>query len=152
MSEQAQDQLPFRLGHDSESGGIIVWKTFGNRPRQTVRREVIPSLEAAAVAIATHRHEAYLQGRLAHDLAAAAVEQLGADPGRLEAAVRALSDPTSTVPLGALLHGPGPATPPAPARPDGGRAPVTLDWPHDSDRRHQTHPGPPGSASTPGRS
>lgn len=112
MSEQSQDQLPFRLGHDAESGGIIVWKTFGNRPQQTVRREVIPSLEAAAIAIATHRHEAYLQGRLAHDLASAAVLQLGADPGRLEAAVRALSDPTGTVPLGVLLHGDAP--PPAP--------------------------------------
>ncbi|MCY0940177.1 MULTISPECIES: hypothetical protein [Streptomyces] len=36
---------------------------------------------------------------------------LGADPTRLETAVRALSDPTSNVPLGTLLHGspPGPA-------------------------------------------
>lgn len=73
--------------------------------KQTTRRQVIPSPEALAIAVAAHRHEALLQGRLANSLVSAVIGHLGANPARLDNAVRALSDPTSTVPLGTLLHG-----------------------------------------------
>ncbi|MEU5437239.1 hypothetical protein AB0G73_28205 [Streptomyces sp. NPDC020719] len=105
MPESAPDQLPFRVGYDMDTRDIIVWMTFGAGGTQTTRRKVYTSLEATVVAVAEHQHEAYLQARLANELAGAAIKHLGADPQRLKAAVQALSDPTSTVPLGAILHG-----------------------------------------------
>jgi hypothetical protein len=114
VSEAPTEQLPFRGEYDERTRELVVWVTYGSGPKQTTRRKAIPSLEALAIAIAGRRYEAFLQGRIAHTLTQAAVTHLGADPARLEAAVRALSDPTSTVPLGTLLHGtsPNPAVPP----------------------------------------
>ncbi|WJV51732.1 hypothetical protein [Streptomyces flavofungini] len=105
MPEIAPDELPFRVGYDMDSGAIIVWMTFGAGPRQTTRRKVYTSLEATVIAVAEHQHESFLQARLANELAHAAITHLGADPKRLQAAVRALSDPASTVPVGAILRG-----------------------------------------------
>ncbi|WP_055531177.1 hypothetical protein [Streptomyces graminilatus] len=117
MPDVPADQLPFRVAYDAKAGEVVVWMTYGSGPKQTTRRKAIPSLEALAIAVASHRYEAFLQNRLAHTLAQAAVAHLGADPARLEAAVRALSDPTSNVPLGTLLHGTSPdrAAPPTTA-------------------------------------
>jgi hypothetical protein len=70
-----------------------------------MRRKVIGSLEALVIAIAEHRHEAFLQTRLAQTLAQTAISRLGADPARLNAAVRSLVDPTNATPLGTLLYG-----------------------------------------------
>ncbi|MEN8649449.1 hypothetical protein ABCR94_02040 [Streptomyces sp. 21So2-11] len=112
MPEPAAVQLPFRVGFDMDSREIIVWMTFGAGPKKTTRRKIIGSLEALAVTVAEHRHEAFLQRGLADQIAQAAVTYLGADPGRLEAAVRSLSDPTSTVPVSQILRGtPPPQTP-----------------------------------------
>lgn len=118
MPEAPAEQLPFRVEYDAQTREVVVWMTYGTGPKQTTRRKMLPSLEALAIAVTGHRHEAFLQSRLASALAQAAVAHLGADPGRLEAAVRALSDPTSTVPLGTLLHGSSP--PPASEPPAGG--------------------------------
>lgn len=117
MPEVPAEQLPFRVAYDASAREVVVWMTYGNGPKQTTRRKAIPSLEALAIAVAGHRYEAFLQSRLANTLVQAAVTHFGADPARLEAAVRALSDPTSTVPLGTLLYGPSPdpAGPPAAA-------------------------------------
>ena len=98
--------LPFRVEFDHTSHELLVWKTYGIPPRQTTRRKAIGSLEELAVEIAIHRHEALLQHSLARMLASAAVKHLGADPGCLEAAVKALSDPSSTVPVSQILRGP----------------------------------------------
>ncbi|GHF62459.1 hypothetical protein GCM10010218_49910 [Streptomyces mashuensis] len=105
MPEQAADELPFRVRFAPETGEVVVMMTYGNPPRQTMRRKTYDSTEALAIAIAEHHHESYLQARLANELAAAAITHLGADPGRLQKAVRALSDPTSTVPVGSILRG-----------------------------------------------
>ncbi|MFD4943558.1 sugar nucleotide-binding protein [Streptomyces sp. NPDC058409] len=43
--------------------------------------------------------------------ASAAVRHLGADPARLDAAVKALSDPTSNIPVSHILHGAPPQAP-----------------------------------------
>lgn len=105
MPEVPAQQLPFRVAYDAASREVVVWMTFGNGPKQITRRKTYPSLETLAIAVAGHRYEAFLQSRLANTLVQAAVTHLGADPARLETAVRALSDPTSTVPLGILLYG-----------------------------------------------
>ncbi|MGW0885378.1 hypothetical protein [Streptomyces sp. NPDC002671] len=118
MPEVPAEQLPFRVAYDAAAREVVVWMTFGNGPKQTTRRKTFLSLEALAIAVAGHRHEAFLQSRLANTLIQAAVTHLGADPARLEAAVRALSDPTSTVPLGRLLYGPSPS-PAGPPSADG---------------------------------
>ncbi len=110
MPEPAPGHLPFRVEFDPAKRAVVVWMTFGNPPRQTTRRKEIGSLEALAAEMAIHRHEALLQTRLAQTLQAAAVQKLGADPQRLEAAVKALSDPTSTIPVSQILRG----TPPHP--------------------------------------
>ncbi|WP_055522808.1 hypothetical protein [Streptomyces graminilatus] len=108
MPEPAPEQLPFRVEFDAAKGEIVVAMTYGVPPQQTMRRKAIPSLEALAVAIAEHRHEAFLQTRLAQHLATAAVQHLGVDPVRLDAAVKALADPTSTVPVSQILRGAAP--------------------------------------------
>ncbi|MFC5724119.1 hypothetical protein ACFP1Z_28520 [Streptomyces gamaensis] len=105
MADETGGRLPFSVRFDAASREVVVMMTFGNPPRQTMRRKAFSSLEAVAVAVAEHHHEAFLQATLAGELASAAIAHLGADPGRLEEAVRALSDPASTVPLGAILHG-----------------------------------------------
>lgn len=105
MSDSAAGQWPFRVGFDMDSREIIVWMTFGAGPKQTTRRTTIGSLEALAIAVADHRHEAFLQRGLADQLIQAAVTYLGADPGRLESVVRSLSDPASTVPVSQILRG-----------------------------------------------
>ncbi|MDJ0347181.1 hypothetical protein QMK19_38840 [Streptomyces sp. H10-C2] len=105
MPESAPVQWPFRVGFDMETREVIVWMTFGAGPKQTTRRMTITSLEALAVAVAEHRHEAFLQRGLADQLVRAGVTYLGADPTRLEAAVKALSDPTSAVPVSRVLRG-----------------------------------------------
>ncbi|WP_455362344.1 hypothetical protein [Streptomyces sp. SYSU K21746] len=99
MPEQPPYPLPFRVEHDAAAGQLVVWKTFGNPPHQTMRRKEIPTLEALAAEVAIHRHEAFLQYSLAQTLTSAAVQHLGADPQRLEAAVKALSNPASTTPV-----------------------------------------------------
>ncbi|MEU6442490.1 hypothetical protein [Streptomyces sp. NPDC047046] len=108
MPEGTPSAFPFRVEYDRTAQTLVVWKTFGNPPHQTVRRTAIPSLEALAVEVAIHRHEAFLQHHLAKSLASAAVQHLGADPGRFEAAVAALSDPTSTTPVSQILAGGAP--------------------------------------------
>lgn len=105
MPEPADEELPFHVRFDADSGEVVVMMTYGNPPRQTMRRKTYASQEALAVAIAGHHHESYLQARLANELASAAITHLGADPGRLQQAIRALSDPTSKVPVGAILRG-----------------------------------------------
>ncbi|MBT2398270.1 hypothetical protein [Streptomyces sp. ISL-100] len=102
MPEVPAEQLPFRVAYDAAARKVVVWMTFGNGPKRSTRRKTFPSLEALAIAVAGHRYEAFLQSRLANTLVQAAVTHLGADP-------------TSTVPLGTLLHGssPGPAGPPS---------------------------------------
>lgn len=112
MPDTPAQQLPFRVEYDEKARELVVWMTYGGGPKQTTRRKTIASLEALAIAVAEHRHEAFLQSRLASALTQAAVTHQGADPARLETAVRALSDPTSNVPLGTLLNG----SPPGPAR------------------------------------
>ncbi|MGC5264064.1 ATP-binding protein [Streptomyces cyaneofuscatus] len=111
------EQMPFRVEYDQGTRELVVWVPLGQGPQQITRRKHIGSLEVLAIAVAAHRHEAFLQRRLADSLVSAAVAHLGADPGRLETAVRELADPTSTVPLGTLLRGdsPGRAHPPAAA-------------------------------------
>jgi hypothetical protein len=105
----SQHPLPFRVEHDAKAGRLVVWKTFGNPPQQTMRRKEISTLEELAFEIAVHRHEAFLQHSLAQILASAAVQYLGADSGRLEAAVKALSDPSSSTPVSQILRrGTGP--------------------------------------------
>lgn len=104
MPEPAAGQLPFRVEFDTATREVVVWKTFGVPPRQTMRRKAIASLEALAAEVAIHRHEAFLQHNLAQTLASAAVQHLGADPQSLEAAVKALSDPTSTAPVSQILR------------------------------------------------
>lgn len=111
MPEPAPVQLPFRVEFDAAKGEVVVAMTYGIPPQQTMRRKAIPSLEALVVSIAEHRHEAFLQTRLAQHLASAAVQHLGADPARLDAAVKALSDPTSNIPVSQILHGAPPQTP-----------------------------------------
>ncbi|MFD4144093.1 hypothetical protein [Streptomyces sp. NPDC058572] len=104
MPDPAPVPLPFRVEFDPATREVVVWKTFGNPPHQTMRRKGIGSLEAIAAEVAIHRHEAFLQHNLAQTLASTAVQHLGADPQRLEAAVKALSDPTSTVPVSQILR------------------------------------------------
>jgi hypothetical protein len=104
VPEPLPAQLPFRVEFDVSTGQVVVWKTYGIPPRQTMRRKEIDSLEALAAEVAIHRDEAFLQHNLAQTLASAAVQHLGADPGRLEGAVKALSDPTSTTPVSQILH------------------------------------------------
>jgi hypothetical protein len=112
VPDSAPAQWPFRIGFDMESREVVVWTTYGAAPKQTTRRTTIGSLEALAVAVAEHRYEALLQQGLADQLARAGVTYLGADPARLEAAVAALSDPASTVPVGRILRGTSPPQPP----------------------------------------
>lgn len=104
-------QLPFRIEFDAAQREVVVAMTYGDPPHQRVRRKTIESLEALVTAIAEHRHEAFLQTRLAQHLASAAVQHLGAEPARLEAAVNVLSDPTSTTPVSQLLRGTPPPQP-----------------------------------------
>ncbi|MFE7115283.1 hypothetical protein ACFU99_07625 [Streptomyces sp. NPDC057654] len=112
MSDPQPGMLPFRVEFDPANREVVVWKTFGVPPRQTMRRKALPSLEALAAEVAIHRHEAFLQHSLAQTLASAAVQHLGADPQRLEAAVKALSDPTGTTPVSQILRrGPMPPQP-----------------------------------------
>ena len=99
-------QLPFHIGFDSATGQLVLAMTFGVPPKQSTRTKVIRTLDQVAVEIALHRHEAHLQQLLTQYLAEAAVRHLGADPARLEAAVKALSDPQSTTPVGRILRGP----------------------------------------------
>jgi hypothetical protein len=105
MPEQAPDQMPFTVEYREGTREVVVWMTFGAGPKQTTRRRTFESLEALVIALTEHRHEAMLQNSLADTLADAAVTYFDADPDLLQAAVRALSDPTSTVPLGTLLYG-----------------------------------------------
>ncbi|WP_042383102.1 hypothetical protein [Streptacidiphilus melanogenes] len=101
-------QLPFDVRFDPATGQLNLTMTFGVPPQHKTRTTVIPNLEQAAVEIALHRHEARLQQLLAQALTNAAVQHLHADPQRLEQVIAALSDPTSTVPVGRILHGPTP--------------------------------------------
>jgi hypothetical protein len=104
VPDPAPGTLPFRVEFDPAKREVVVWKTFGVPPRQTMRRKEITSLEALAAEVAVHRHEAFLQHSLAQMLASAAVQHLGADPQRLEAAVKALSNPASTTPISQILR------------------------------------------------
>ena len=54
--------------------------TYGVPPQQTMRRKAIDSLEALVIAITGHRHEAFLQTRLAQTLAEVAITHLGPTP------------------------------------------------------------------------
>lgn len=115
MGETPSEPMPFRSAYGEAAGQRVVWMTYGSGPKQTVRRKEVGSVEALAVTVARHRCEAVLQGRLADELTRAGVEHLGADPARLQAAVRALLDPACSVSLNTLLHGPTP--PPSPGSP-----------------------------------
>ncbi|MFJ7949513.1 hypothetical protein ACIQ6K_38880 [Streptomyces sp. NPDC096354] len=115
----AGDQLPFRVAFDHERKELVLMMTFGVEPRQRVTSQLIAGAEAAAVQIALNRHEARMRTHLADAIAEATARFLGVDPQRLEAAVAALSDPTSTVPVGAILSGERAAHHPAPPRPSG---------------------------------
>ncbi|MEE4490129.1 hypothetical protein [Streptomyces sp. BE230] len=99
------EQMPFHVVFDHERGQLVLMKTFGVQPRQRVTSELIPSAEAAAVEIAANRHEARMRAQLADAIAEAAARFLGVDPQRLEAAVAALSDSASAVPIGSILRG-----------------------------------------------
>lgn len=113
MPEQPPVPLPFKVEFDAAKREVVVSMTYGAPPQKTTRRKAIDSLEALVIAVAEHRHEAFLQTRLAQTLAETAITHLGADPTRLNDAVRALSDPTNTTPLGTLLYGPPPPGPAA---------------------------------------
>jgi hypothetical protein len=103
VPEPSTPELPFRVDFDPKRGAVLQL-TYGKPPRLTTRRTVLFSLEALAIRIAEHQHESHLHQLLADELRRAAIEHFAADPQCLEAAVQALSDPTSTTPLGALLH------------------------------------------------
>ncbi|GAU70651.1 serine/threonine-protein kinase PrkC [Streptomyces sp. NBRC 110611] len=105
MPEPAPAQMPLRVEFDAAKREVVVAMTYGVPPDQTTRRKAISSLEALVIEIAEHRHEAFLQTRLAQHLTRAAVQHLEADPTQLEAAVRSLADPTNAVPLATILHG-----------------------------------------------
>lgn len=105
MPEQTALPLPFRIEFDAQRGEIVVWRRFGEPPRQVERRKVLSSLEELAISAAEHTHESWLHHALAQALIGAAAEHLGADPNRLRTAVRALRDPACTVPVGVLIHG-----------------------------------------------
>ncbi|MGW3824533.1 hypothetical protein ACWEAF_20025 [Streptomyces sp. NPDC005071] len=108
----AAEPMPFRVTFDQERGQLVLMMTFGVQPRQRVTSDLISSAEAAAVQIALNRHEARMRAHLADAIAEATTRFLGADPQRLEAAVAALSDPTSEVPIGSILRmGGAPADP-----------------------------------------
>lgn len=113
------EQMPFRVTFDQERGQLVLMMTFGVQPRQRVTSDLIPSAEVAAVQIALNRHEARMRARLADAIAEATTRFLGADPQRLEAAVDALSDPTSAVPIDSILRVNGAPTDPGQMRPTG---------------------------------
>ncbi|WP_431047133.1 ATP-binding protein [Streptomyces sp. P1-3] len=151
VPEPLPQQLPFSIVFDTAKQELVLWTTHGVPPRQTTRRKAIPTPVDLVIAVAEHRHEAYLQTRLAQHLAGAAVQHLGLDPDRLETAVRSLADPTRKVPLETLLHGtPPPGTVPAGARPthtDPG--PAAGGRPPGEPGRSATHRGSAsGPAST----
>lgn len=105
-------EMPFRVTFDQERGQLVLMMTCGVQPRQRVTSDLIPSAEAAAVQIALNRHEARMRAHLADAIAEATTRFLGADLQWLEAAVAALSDPTSAVPIGSILRvGGAPADP-----------------------------------------
>lgn len=111
LSEPAGEQLPFTVAFNAQRRQLVVEMTYGQEPKQTRRHQRLASVEAVAFSIAENLNESRLREALADQLAAAAVENLGADPVRLREAVCALSDPTSIVPLGSILHGPRAADP-----------------------------------------
>ncbi|MFD3495900.1 hypothetical protein ACFWWB_35975 [Streptomyces sp. NPDC058690] len=113
------DQMPFRVTFDQERGQLVLMMTFGVQPRQRVTSDLIPSAEAAAVQIALNRHEARMRVHLADAIAEATTRFLGADPRRLEAAVAALADPTSAVPIGSILRAGGAPADPHAVSPSG---------------------------------
>ncbi|WP_327349676.1 hypothetical protein OG772_20565 [Streptomyces sp. NBC_01321] len=119
MTAVPEEQMPFRVSFDSERGQLVLMLTFGVQPRQRVTSELIPSVEAAAVQIALNRHEARMRAHLADAIAEATTRFLGADPQRLEAAVAALSDPTSAVPIGSILRVDGAPADPRAGSPSG---------------------------------
>jgi anti-sigma regulatory factor (Ser/Thr protein kinase) len=106
LSEPAGDQIPFTVAFDAQRRQLVVEMTYGQEPKQTRRHQRLASVEAIAISIAENLNESRLREALAGQLAAAAIESLGADPVRLREAVCALSEPTSTVLLGSILHGP----------------------------------------------
>lgn len=108
MGKTPSEPMPFQITHDESARQLVVWMTYGSGPKQTIRRKEVGSLEALAAAVARHRYEAFLQGRLATELTRAGVDHLGADPTRLEAAVRALLGPGCPVSPGTLPYGPTP--------------------------------------------
>jgi hypothetical protein len=101
----AEVPAPFRIEFDQATGQVVLWTTSGLRPRQTVRRTELASLEALTVKVAEHLHDSRVHQHLAEGLVQAAVDHLGADPVRLYAAAAELQDPSSTVPLGEMLNG-----------------------------------------------
>lgn len=105
----AGEQLPFRVYFDMARGQLVAMMTLGVPPKQRVTNTIIPSPEHAAYEIALHRHEARLRLLLADAVAEGAVRHFGVDAERLDAAVAALSDPASTVPVGQILRGEPPA-------------------------------------------
>lgn len=102
---EAGEQLPFRVTFDETAGKVVLWATIEKHRSQSVRRIEVPSLEALTIAVAEHLRESRVQQRLAESLVEAATEYLGADPIRIYAAARELTDPMSTIPLGKLLAG-----------------------------------------------
>ncbi|MFE2870941.1 hypothetical protein [Embleya sp. NPDC059259] len=89
MAEQPISAPPFRVEYREETGEVVVSMTYGIGPKQSTRRTTLDSLNALITAVAAHRHEAFLREGLARALMGVAVTRLGADPQRLDAAVRA---------------------------------------------------------------
>lgn len=89
MSEQPVPATPFRVEYREKTREVVVTMTYGVGPQQSTRRTTLDSLDALAAAVAEHRHEAFLREGLARALMGVAVTRLGADPQRLDAAVRA---------------------------------------------------------------
>jgi len=105
MPDPVDEELPFRIAFDADSGTVVLWVTVEQRRGKTIRRVEVPSLEALTVAVAEHERESRMHRLLAEGLVQAAVDHLGADPVRLYAAAAQLQDPASTIPLGAMLSG-----------------------------------------------
>lgn len=103
MPDPVDQELPFRIAFDADSGTVVLWVTVEQRRGKSVRRIEVPSLEALTVAVAEHERESRMHRLLAEGLVQAAVDHLGADPVRLYAAAAQLQDPASTIPLGAML-------------------------------------------------
>ncbi|MFF0626759.1 hypothetical protein [Streptomyces sp. NPDC004296] len=103
MPEGSCARLPFQIEFRQASGELVVWQSYGSPPDEKTKRKVIGSVEALVGAIYEHRYEAFLHSRLAQALLYAGITHLGADPARVEAAIKVLADPSDTTPVSEVL-------------------------------------------------